>query len=86
MATRCPAATSACNGPREAQCMGLCADRINTHHLPDDRAAIVLGHIEPAPEISRARLALNTYHLYRRVNCGRREALRNAWRALRQRT
>ncbi len=84
--TRCPAASSGCNGPREAQCMGLCADRINTHHLPDDRAAIVLGHIEPAPAISRARLALNTFGLYRRAGCGLHEASRNALRAWRQRT
>jgi hypothetical protein len=84
---RCIHASSGCNGPVEAQCMGLCTHRVNTLHLPDDRAAVVLGRTEePAPEISRVRLALNTYRLYRGVNCGRREALRNAWRALRRNT
>ena len=84
--TRCPAASSACNCPREGECMGLCLHRINTQHLPDDRAAFVLGHIEPPPAISRVRIALNTWALYRGVDCGVRESARNAVRAWRQRT
>ncbi|MDP2074610.1 hypothetical protein [Hydrogenophaga sp.] len=58
-------------------------DRINTHHLPDDRAAVVLGTAE---RISRARFAFNTWRLYRSCGCGLRESFRNAVRAFRQRT
>ena len=78
---------SACNYP-EAQCMGTCGllHRVNTHHLPDDRAAVVLGSTEEPAPISRARLALNTWTLYRRAGCGIRESFRNARRAFRQRT
>lgn len=83
---RCIHATSGCNGPVEGECMGLCTHRVNTMHLPDDRAAFVPGHIEPPPAISRARLAFNTYRLYRRADCGVREAARHAWRAVRQRS
>jgi hypothetical protein len=37
-------AQSGCNGPSEGECMGLCTHRVNTRHLPDDRAAVVFGN------------------------------------------
>lgn len=76
-------------GYPQGECLGTCSllRRVDTHHLPDDRPAFVPGHIEePAPDIGRARLAFNTFQLYRRAHCGVRESFRNAWRAVRQRS
>lgn len=84
--SRCPFHYSCFSGPNGTECMGLCTHRVNTHHLPDDRAAVVMGSTEEPPRISRARLALNTWALYRRAGCGLRESFRNALRAWRQRT
>jgi len=42
-------------------------------------------HVLHDPEpISRLRLAINTFRLYRRVRYGLRESFRNAWRAYRK--
>jgi len=58
-------------------------DRVNTMDLPDDRAAVVMGHTPETKPLSRARLAVDAYSRFRRVNRSWREAFRNAWRALR---
>ncbi|MDP3351843.1 MAG: hypothetical protein Q8S92_22895 [Hydrogenophaga sp.] len=82
--TLCPYASSGCNGPKEGDCVGLCTHRVDTYHLPDERAAVVLGNTDKPEPISRARLALNTFQLYRSAGRTRRQALHNAVRALRR--
>lgn len=78
---------SACNYP-ESDCQGTCGllHRVDARHLPDDRKVIANGNTEQPARISRTRLALNTFLLYRRFGCGLRESFRNARRAFRQRT
>lgn len=85
--------TPLCSYPT-GECQGSC-HKVDTTFIDRRREAVAIkGRVEqrtehqtePAPEISKARLAMNTYQLYRRAGCGFRESVRNGWRALRQRS
>ena len=85
--------TLGCSYPT-GECYGTC-HKVDTTFVDRHRKALAIkGRVEqrsehptePAPQICRARLALNTFHIYRRADCGFRESARNAWRAVLQRS
>lgn len=81
--TRCLYASSGCNGPREGECMGLCLHRVDTHYLPDDRAAFVPG-VAQENRLSVSQMAADTYRIHRPA--GRLHALRQSLRVLARNT
>lgn len=86
-----PCKHTGCNAP-QSECAGVCLHRVDTSHLPDDRAAVVMGRTEELPiqfagedpePSSRWRSGLEAWRIYRGVGCGLRESFRNAVRAFR---
>lgn len=49
--------TPECTYPQGGECMGTCAllHRVDTSHLPDDRAAIVIGNTDAASQFYSSR-------------------------------
>jgi hypothetical protein len=45
--TQCPSADSGCNGPKEAECIGIC--RVDASQIKDGRAVVVPGKYESSP-------------------------------------
>jgi hypothetical protein len=72
---RCAYASSGCNGPKEAQCMGLCTHRVQPIDKP-------LAVEMPRDPIGRRQLAINTYSVYRKAGHGVRASLRQFFRVL----
>ena len=83
---RCEYTSSGCNAP-QSECLGLCLHRVDTSTLAHGETRMSVEYAEGHENgISRLRLALNTWRLYRGAGWGLLESLRVAIKAYRSET